>query len=229
MHGSAPAIWQTVHSERRQLASDLSDLDHDQWQVPSLCPGWDVHDVLAHLVDTARIGRLSFVRELIAARLDFDRANERGITREKRPDPRDTVAALRDAVNLTRTPPANLATRLVEAIVHGEDIRRPLGIAGNYPAAAIAQALAYQLRTPVSFGGGRERAAGIRLIDRKTGTAWGAGDDVEGDTLDLLLAVSGRRVDTESLTGSGASRLITAASPPAERTPRRQREGKRSR
>jgi hypothetical protein len=115
-----------------------------------------------------------------------------------------------ETAHLTRTPPAHLATRLVEAIVHGEDIRRPLGIAGSYPETAIAQALTYQLRTPVSFGGGRERAAGLRLIDRKTGTVWGQGEDVHADAIDLLLAVSGRPVDREQLEGSGASRLAAA-------------------
>jgi uncharacterized protein (TIGR03083 family) len=211
MRKATAEIWQTVHSERRRLAADLSDLRDEQWHVPSLCPGWDVHDVLAHLVNTARTGRLSFVRDLLTARMDFDRANENGIAREKRQDPQDTLDALKEAADLTRTPPAKLATRLVEAIVHGEDIRRPLGIAGCYPERAIAQALTYQLRTSVSFGGGRERAAGLRLIDRKTGAAWGQGDDVEADALDLLLAVSGRHVVPESLTGSGASRLALAA------------------
>jgi uncharacterized protein (TIGR03083 family) len=209
---AAAAVWQTVHSERRRLAADLSELREDQWRLPSLCPGWDVHDVLAHLVDTARTGRLSFVRSLLTARVDFDRANENGIVREKRQDPQDTINAFREAAGLTRTPPANLATRLVEAIVHGEDIRRPLGIAGSYPEAAVVQALTYQLRTPVFFGGGRERAAGLRLIDKKTGASWGQGDDVEADPLDLLLAVSGRRVDRESFRGSGGSRLAAASS-----------------
>jgi uncharacterized protein (TIGR03083 family) len=206
MRGSAP-IWQIVHAERRQLAEDLSGLRDEQWRRPSLCPGWNVHDVLAHLVNTARTGRLSFVRDLLTARLDFDRANENGIARERQQDPQDTIDALKEVADLTRTPPANLATRLVEAIVHGEDIRRPLGIAGDYPEPAIRQALAHQLRTPVSFGGGRERAAGLRLIDRKTGATWGQGDDVEADAIDLLLAVSGRPVHQERLTGSGASRL----------------------
>ncbi len=211
MRKSAAAVWQTVHSERRQLVVDLSDLRDVQWHLPSLCAGWDVHDVLAHLVDTAQTSRTSFVRDLVAARMDFDRANENGIAREKRQDPQDTIDALKEAADLTRTPPANLATRLVEAIVHGEDIRRPLGIAGTYPEPAIAQALAHQLRTPVSFGGGRERATGVRLIDRRTGAAWGMGDDVEADAINLLLAVSGRRVERESLNGSGASRLAGAA------------------
>lgn len=211
MRASAAAIWQTVHSERRQLAADLAGLGHDQWRSPSLCPGWDVHDVLAHLVDTAQTGRVSFVRDLLMAGMDFDRANENGIARHKQQDPRATLAALKEAAGLTRTPPARLATRLVEAIVHGEDIRRPLGIAGWYPEPAIVRALVYQLRTPVAFGGGRERAAGLRLIDRRTGARWGHGDDVEADAIYLLLAVSGRRVTPESLTGSGASRLVGAS------------------
>ncbi len=211
MRVAAASIWQVVHSERRRLAADLSGLRDEQWCLPSLCPGWDIHDVLAHLVDTARTSRLSFVRDLVKARLDFDRANENGIAREKRQDARETIAALTDTANLTRTPPARLATRLVEAIVHGEDIRRPLGMGGSYPESSVSQALAYQLRTPVSFGGGRERAAGLRLIDRKTGAVWGQGDDVEADSIDLLLAVSGRQVDRERLKGSGASRLADKA------------------
>ncbi|WP_024795486.1 maleylpyruvate isomerase family mycothiol-dependent enzyme [Tomitella biformata] len=207
MRRATAAIWSAVHVERRALVTDLSGLRAEQWSAASLCPGWDVHDVLAHLVDTARTGRLAFVREMLRARLDFDRANENGIARERRPDPRETLRAFEDAMGLTRTPPANLATRLVEAFVHGEDIRRPLGLAGSYPAQAVVQALAYQLRTPASFGGGRERAVGLRLIDRQTGTTWGQGETVEGDGVDLLLAISGRPVAADRLSGSGAARL----------------------
>lgn len=213
MRTSAAPVWETVHAERRRLVGDLSGLRDEQWFVPSLCTGWDVHDVVAHLVDTAKTGRVSFVRDLLAARMDFDRANERGIAREKRRDPRATLEALRAAADLTRTPPANLATRLVEAVVHGEDVRRPLGIAGAYPEPAVVQALAYQLRTPVSFGGGRERAGGLRLVDRRTAVTWGDGDgdEVAADALDLLLAVSGRPVPRERLDGPGADRLAEAA------------------
>nr|WP_202628102.1 maleylpyruvate isomerase family mycothiol-dependent enzyme [Cellulomonas sp. APG4] len=207
---SATEVWPVVHAERRRLVADLSGLTPEQWATPSLCPGWDVHDVVAHLVDSARTGRLGFVRDMLRARLDFDRANQHGVARERQPDPRATLAALADVADLTRTPPANLATRLVEAVVHGEDVRRPLALEGAYPRAAVVHALAYQLRTPVGFGGGRERVEGLRLVDTATGTAWGAGDDVVGDALDLLLAVSGRPVPHGSLEGPGADRLSTA-------------------
>ena len=201
-------VWPTVHQERRALAADLERLTADEWRTASLCPGWDVHDVLAHLVDTARTSRLSFVRDMAAARGDFDLANARGIAREKRPDARDTLAALREVADLTRTPPAAAATRLVEAIVHGEDIRRPLGMAGTYPPSAVAQALEHQLRTSVAFGGGRQRAQGLTLVDSLTGASWGQGDNVEGAAVDLLLAVSGRAVPASRLTGRGGERLL---------------------
>lgn len=216
MRSSATEVWPIVHAERRRLAADLAHLSDERWRTPSLCPGWDVHAVVAHLVDTARTSRISFVGDMVQARFNFDRANEIGIARTKRHDPQATLQELVEVADLTKTPPANLVTRLVEAIVHGEDIRRPLGIVGSYPEHAVAEALAFQLRTPVGFGGGRERAAGLRLVSHETGTTWGHGDDVEGTTLDLLLAVSGRPVPRESLSGSGAARLVAPEqAPPA--------------
>jgi len=186
------AVWPVVHEERRRLVADLSELSDDQWGRPSLCTGWDVHDVVAHLVDSAKTTRLGFARRLIAARFDFDLDNARGVERERRNDPQETLRALADATELTCTPPENLATRLVEAIVHGEDVRRPLGISADYPIAVVLVALEYQLRTGVSMGGGKERAQGVRLVAEDAGTSWGEGDEVRGSALDLLLAVSGR-------------------------------------
>ena len=71
-------IWPVVHAERAALIGDLRSLSDQQWATPSLCPGWDVHDVLAHLVNDARTTRLGFVRDLLAAGFDFDRLNARG-------------------------------------------------------------------------------------------------------------------------------------------------------
>jgi len=202
-----PEIWSTVLAERRRLAEDLDPIDDSGWNAPSLCPGWSVHDVLAHLVDTARTGKAAFVLAMIRAGGDFDRANDAGVQKYRQADPRGTLAAFREAADLKRTPPASPATRLVEAIVHGEDIRRPLGLAGDYPAAAVSDALEYQLRTKVSFGGGKERAEGLRLVASDSGSTWGDGPEVSGSGLDLLVAVSGRPVDAARFTGAGAARF----------------------
>src|SRR5690348_12462800 len=130
-------LWPVVHAERARLVADLTGLPADRWATPSLCAGWTVHDVLAHIVDTAKTSRSSFVIRMMRARFDFHEDNARGVARERRDHPSGTVAALRAAEHLTLTPLAPPATRLVEAIVHGEDIRRPLGLIGNYPDTAI--------------------------------------------------------------------------------------------
>ena len=205
---SRPAVWQAVHAERRALISDLEPLSPEQWSRPSLCPGWDIHDVVAHLVDTAKTTRLGFLRRLIAARFAFDQANADGVTRERAAAPDVTLAEFRRVEEATKTPPAALATRLVEAIVHGEDIRRPLGIPHSYPADSVEDALRYQLKTGTGMGGGRERAAGFRLKALDSQLAHGAGPEVRGNSVALLMAVSGRRVTADDFSGAGATAFL---------------------
>ncbi|GAA3287427.1 maleylpyruvate isomerase family mycothiol-dependent enzyme [Arthrobacter citreus] len=202
------AVWPVVHSERRALISDLELLTPDQWSRPSLCPGWDIHDVLAHLVDTAKTTRVYFLRQMIAAKFDFDRANKDGITRERATTPEATLAEFRRVRDATKTPPAALATRLVEAIVHGEDIRRPLGIFHSYPGESVEAALRYQLRTGVSMGGGKERAAGFSLQASDSRFEHGSGPEVHGTPLALLMAVSGRPASAEDFSGEGAAAFV---------------------
>ncbi|MCP9275003.1 maleylpyruvate isomerase family mycothiol-dependent enzyme [Mycolicibacterium arenosum] len=185
-------VWSVVHAERAALVEDLRDVPDDAWSTPSLCRGWSVHDVVAHLVDTAKTSRLGFARRMIAAGFDFDGDNERGIARERGATPGATLAALRAAVPLTLTPPAPRPTRLVEAFVHGEDIRRPLGIDADYPVDAVAAALAYQARASTAMGGGRDLVAGLRLVATDCAFEFGAGAEVRGRAIDLLLAASGR-------------------------------------
>jgi uncharacterized protein (TIGR03083 family) len=205
------AVWLAVHRERAALARELEGLAPDRWAAPTACAEWDVHDVVAHLVDTARTSRTSFFRDMIRTRFDFDRQNALGVARERCAHPGETLAALRSVVSLTHTPPAPIATRLVEAFVHGEDVRRAVGSRGEYPADHVAKALEYQLRTTVRMGGGRERAAGLRLVAEDAPVDAGAGPDVRGPAIALLLAVSGRPVAPGELTGPGAAMLAERA------------------
>lgn len=200
-------VWGFVHTERARLVDDLAALPTDAWATPSLCPGWDIHDVVAHLVDSAKTTRRGFARRMVLARFDFDGDNAAGVARQRHTDPLATLAAMRSTIPMTRTPIAPRATRLVEAIVHGEDIRRPLGIAATYAADAVLEALRYQVRTSAVIGGGRERVAGVRLSATDGEFDAGHGDLVRGRTVDLLLAVSGRTVDAAAFDGPGQARL----------------------
>ena len=196
-----------MRAERLALVDDLWSLPDARWPTPSLCPGWDVHDVVAHLVHDARTTRAGFVRDLVGAGLSFDRANARGLASARRSDPRLTLATLEAVSGRTTSAPAPLATRLVEVFVHGEDVRRPLGLSHAYPLEHVLTALAHQVRTGAGAGGGRERAAGLRLVALDAGVMTGHGPEARGSALALLLALSGRPVRPGEITGPGARTL----------------------
>jgi uncharacterized protein (TIGR03083 family) len=203
-------VWSLVHAERAALIGDLENLEDHRWETPSLCKGWSVHDVAAHLVDTARTTRVGFLVGLAMSGFDFDRQNARGVQRERRASPQDTLERLRQVSSRTSTPPAPLDSRLVEEIVHGEDVRRPLGITRCYPQEAVVRSLRLQVRTPASFGGARELVARVRLTATDADVSIGDGPDVSGTALDLLLVVSGRRVSLDDLDGPGVDALTPA-------------------
>ncbi|WP_405481612.1 maleylpyruvate isomerase family mycothiol-dependent enzyme [Streptomyces anulatus] len=204
-------IWRMVHAERAALADDLARLDTGQWDAPSLCEGWTVRDVTAHLVDTARTTRIGFVAGLVRARFDFDRQNARGVERERGASPQETLERLRRVASRTTTPPAPLDSRLVEEVVHGEDIRRAVGLVRSYPQEAVVRALRLQARTPESFGGAKELVARVRLTAADADLSIGEGPDVTGPVLSLLLAVSGRRAALDELDGPGLSVLAATS------------------
>lgn len=205
------SVWNAVHQERQRLVQDLEGIADEQWRVPSLCPGWSVHDMLAHLIASASTTRLGFLRQMVASRFDFDRANAVGVERHRSNEPRETLEAFRAVADRTDSPPASLATRLVEAYVHGEDIRRPLGIPAHYPTEHVVTALSYMARTGASLGGGRERVSGLRLSPSDFDGHIGEGPEVKGRAISLLLATSGRPVHPGELTGAGSITLSAGA------------------
>lgn len=204
-------VWPLVHAERAALITDLAALSDEAWSTPSLCDGWTVHDVAAHLVSTARTTRLSFVAGMIRAGFDFDRQNAACVARERGTTPGETLARLREVATRRSTPPAPLDTRLVEEILHGEDIRRPLGLTRAYPLEAVVRALSRQARMPASMGGSKDLVAKIHLTATDADLSLGEGPEVRGPALSLLMAVTGRAVALPELTGPGVHTLAPSA------------------
>jgi uncharacterized protein (TIGR03083 family) len=199
--------WLLVHAERAALIDDLVGLTDAQWAQPSLCEGWTVHDVAAHLVDNALATRRGLLRAMARARFDLDRQNGHGVARARGASPAETLDRLRQVSLRRTTPGAPLDSRLVEEVVHGEDIRRPLGITRGYPRETVLRALAYQARTWVALGGAKQRVAGLRLVATDEGLSLGEGAEVRGPAVSLLLAVSGRAVALDDLAGPGVTTL----------------------
>jgi uncharacterized protein (TIGR03083 family) len=204
-------VWPLVCAERHALIDDLAGLDDAQWAHPSLCEGWTVHDVVAHLVDVALTTPLGFAIGITRARFDFDRQNADGLERARGATPQDTLERLRDVAMRTTAPPAPFDTRIVEEVVHGEDIRRVVGLRRDYPDKAVARSLLQQARMPASFGGAKELVARVRLTASDLDLSVGEGPEVSGPALALLLAVTGRRIALDELDGPGLATLLPAS------------------
>ena len=95
-------------------------------------------------------------------------------------------------------------------MVHGEDIRRPLGLKHRPPEAALV-AVADSWKNSNLLIGAKRRIAGLRL--RATDTQWehGAGPEVSGPLMSLILAMTGRTAVHPDLSGAGVAELATRA------------------
>ncbi len=204
-----PEIRRVVEAERLSLCDALDGLDAGQWSTPSLCGGWTVREVVAHLTLPTRTSFPAMVLEMARARGDFDRMADRTARRRAaRFDPRALVAQLRATAGSPRRMPGSSAMDpLVDVLVHAQDICLPLGLQRRMPVPAAAAALDHV--TASSFFGAPARLQDLRLT--ATDSAWSCGPPegprVQGRTQDLLLIATGRAAGSDGLRGDGAGLL----------------------
>ncbi len=199
-------IWPLVHAERKALADDLSALTPEQWQTPSLCAGWTVHDVLAHLTSGALMTPPKFLFRFASAGFNFDKFAAGQVAREGAGGPAATLAAFRAAAGRTSAPPGPKETWLGENLVHAEDIRRALGITRAYPPAAVSRVIRFHAGSEPLIHG-KSRVAGLQLRATDTEFTIGTGQLVEGPAVSLMMATAGRSSALSELTGPGVDVL----------------------
>lgn len=202
--GESP--WPTIHAERRALADDLANLTADQWNMPSLCAGWTVHDVLAHQIATAVMTPPKFFIQLASAGFDFKKMSQRDIDKWGVGGPAATLEKFRSIETSRKSPPGPVDSWLGETIVHSEDIRRPLGIKRDYPLTWVARALDFYKGSNLLVGT-KARISGLQLNATDIEWSHGTGELVEGPILSLLLAAVGRTAALADLTGPGVEVL----------------------
>jgi uncharacterized protein (TIGR03083 family) len=200
------SIWPTIHSERAALIADVAELTPEQWSTQSLCSEWNVHEVLAHQLSAAKMTPPKFLVRFGGAGFNFNKFAGRQVALESAGGPAATLAAFQEVQLRTSAPPGPKDTWLGEAFVHGEDIRRPLGIARDYPLPEVARAVAFYARSNTIIGG-KTRVAGLTLRATDTDFSVGSGPLVEGAAISLLLAASGRKSALEDLSGPGVETL----------------------
>jgi uncharacterized protein (TIGR03083 family) len=202
----ADSVWPTIHAERAALAEDLANLSAEQWKTPSLCADWNVHEVLAHQLSAAKMTPPKFVARFASAGFSFNKFAANQVAAEAAGGPAATLEAFRAVQSRTSAPPGPKDTWLGEAFVHGEDIRRPLGIKREYPLPWVTRAIEFYSKSNAIIGG-RDRVAGLTLQATDIDWSVGSGPLVEGPAMALLLAASGRTSALDELTGPGVDTL----------------------
>lgn len=206
----SPEIWKNIHSERAQMADTWTTLSPAQWAAQSWCQGWSVQDTAGHILAAAEQTPVNFYRELASAGFKFNVFTDRDARRLAAIGPDELVRRLRARTSTTNHPPAPVLAMLGEIVVHGEDIRRPLGLKHRPPENALA-AVADSWKNSNLLIGAKRRISGLRL--RATDAEWahGEGPEVCGPLLSLILAMTGRKAVLPDLTGDGVAKLGTRA------------------
>ena len=202
--------WKHIHSEREQMAETWAALAPRQWGAQSWCQGWSVQDTAGHVLAAAEQTPVNFYKELASAGFRFNVFTDRGARRLAAIGPDELVRRLRDRTSTTNHPPAPVMAMLGEIVVHGEDIRRPLGLKHQPPEAALV-AVADSWKNSNLLIGAKRRIAGLRL--RATDTKWSHGDgpEVSGPLISLILAMTGRKAVQPDLSGEGVTELTSRA------------------
>lgn len=199
-------IWPVVRDERAALATDLGSVTEEQWTTPSGCDAWTVRDVLAHMTAAAHMTPAAFFPKLIASGFSFDRLQEKGIAAQRGSSGAETLSRFRAVIDSHKKPPGPTDTVLGETILHSADIRRPLGLAHDYPDEALVEVADFYKNSNLIIGTKR-RIEGLTLRATDTGWSHGSGPEVSGPMLPLLLAMSGRKGALDELSGDGVETL----------------------
>jgi uncharacterized protein (TIGR03083 family) len=195
-------VWSRIDREREALADQLELLELTRWDTPSLCAGLSVREVLAHLTVSGAVSPPRWFAGVLRARFDFDQQVEDRLREQLGSTPKETLRRFRATVGSRTAPPLPKLALLGELVVHGEDIRRPLGLARMYPRPTLDALLRYYASTDqVVLAKGRIR--GLRLEAVDSGISVGVGELVRGDTVPLIMAMTGRRSYCTELTGPG--------------------------
>jgi uncharacterized protein (TIGR03083 family) len=196
----AQQTWTHIHAERAAMADTWTGLSAEQWASSSWCEGWSVQDAAGHIIAAAE--PFNFYKEMTAAGFRFNVFADRAAKRLGTLSPQELVARLRARTATTNHPPAPVIAMLGEIVVHGEDIRRPLGLQHPYAEAALV-AVANNYKKTNLLIGSKRRIAGLRL--RATDCRWahGEGPDVSGPLASLILAMAGRKGSHRDLVGDG--------------------------
>jgi uncharacterized protein (TIGR03083 family) len=202
----AVSTMQMACQERQDFADLLEGLSAQQWENASLCAGWRVRDVVAHVLSYDELGGLALAWRFIKGGFLPNRINAIGVTEYVTRSPEQLTELMRDCI-----PPRGLTAgrggmiALLDGMIHQQDIRRPLGILRTIPEWRLRTALNFAL-TALAVRGAK-RCRGVRLVATDLDWSHGNGPEVQGPGEAVLMAMATRPDALNQLTGPGKTLL----------------------
>ncbi|WP_405136633.1 maleylpyruvate isomerase family mycothiol-dependent enzyme [Nocardia sp. NBC_01388] len=191
-----------VMQEREEIADLLRTLTPEQWSTESLCRGWQVRDVVAHLLYEST-PPLKYAVEILRAGGSSDRINAGYVRRGREMTIPDLIAAFETTI--AGGIGSRLAPRIVlaDTMIHHQDIRRPLGLARSIAPARLRMVLDH----PDPFLRPGPRMRGLRFSATDVDWHHGDGPAVRGPGEAIVLALARRSVALDDLEGAGVQIL----------------------
>ena len=201
-------IQDMIAAQRGELAAVLDALPASGWDEPTLCAGWRVREVVAHVTMPFRYSGRRFVLELARSRGKFNEMADRVALRDAaRMSPAELAGAVRSNTGHPWRPPGGgFSGALAHDVIHGLDITVPLGLALAVPEERLRRVLPASTndKTVMFFGAD---LAGIEFRARDMNWTLGTGTPLTGAAADLLLAMCGRKLPAGRLSGEAAARF----------------------
>lgn len=212
------SVWAGIDEQRTRTVAMLESLSGDQWGRPSLCAGWTVRHVAAHLTLQAQtVGDLAgFVarhpRMLRHLTLNAT-IRESAVIQAEALTTGEIVRRIRAGIGSRRhnsfvTP----WDTLTDALVHSQDIAVPLGIdlAMRPDACALAAGRRWDTRRSWMASVNRRLPLDdVSLVATDTDWRRGTGPEASGPMGAILLLLTGRPVALDRLSGPGAEAVRT--------------------
>ena len=196
-------VFAAVGTQRRQIADLIDDLDDAQLATMSLCAGWDVKTVAAHLVSVFADSFWVFMERAVRCRSMARAIDELARRRAKLPAAAIAGTLRRCADHALSPPLFGPLDPLADILVHHGDIRIPLNLPFGPDPGLAALALDFLTgRWPFGFVPlGRLR--GISLHGTDIDQSWGRGAEIRGPAAALMMSVAGRTAMLHMLDGPG--------------------------
>ena len=199
-----------VAAEYAGLADLLAAASGAQWDARSLCEGWRVREVIAHLTMAARYPEQEFMAELQRHGFDFTRLSNAVASRDGQLPAGQLVTCLRSETMAHWTPPGGgYHGALNHVVIHGLDVTVPLGVPRVSPDETIRVVL-----DDLTHGGGHAHfgmaVAGRCLQASDLDWSYGSGAALRGAAGDLAAALCGRALPPRRLDGEPLRRADPA-------------------